>query len=60
MELGRREWPGLFGQVVIKGLAEEPEGVVAVTWHAPTIAEKLDTTAEGLRPVLERLPGVIM
>jgi hypothetical protein len=59
-ELGRREWLGLFGQVVIKGLAEEPEGVVAVTWHAPTIAEKLDTTAEEFRPVLERLPSVVM
>jgi hypothetical protein len=59
-ELRRHEWPGLFGQVIIKGLAKEPEGVVAETWHAPTIAEKLDTTAEELRAVMERLPCVVM
>jgi len=59
-DLCRYEWPGLFGQVVIKGLAEGPEGVVAETWHAPTIAEKLDTTAEELRGLLERMPCIVM
>ncbi|WNG48019.1 hypothetical protein F0U60_30660 [Archangium minus] len=59
-ELGRREWPGLFGQVVIQGLAKDLDGVVAVSWYAPTIAEQLDTTAEELRTLLEREPCVVM
>jgi hypothetical protein len=59
-ELGRVEWPGLFGPVVIEGLAEQEESVVALTYHAPSVAERLDTTAEELRAVLERLSGVVM
>ncbi|MGZ3458366.1 MAG: hypothetical protein ACXU86_07640 [Archangium sp.] len=58
-ELGRHEWPGRFGNL-IEGLAKIPDGTVAVTWHAPTVAEKLGTTAEELRAALERVPGVVM
>jgi hypothetical protein len=59
-ELARAEWPGGFGPVVIESLAEEEASVVALTYHAPSVAERLDTTAEALRAVLERLPGVVM
>ena len=59
-ELARLEWPGLFGPVVIEGLAEQEASVVALTYHAPTVAERLDTTAEELRTVLERISGVVM
>jgi hypothetical protein len=59
-ELARLEWPGLFGSVVIEGLAEQEESVVALTYHAPTVAERLDTTAEELRAVLEGVSGVVM
>jgi hypothetical protein len=33
---------------------------VAETWHAPTVAKLVDTTAEELRAVLEGLPCVVM
>ena len=59
-ELGGLEWPGRFGGVVVEDLAEEDESVVAVTWHAPSVAERLDTTAEELRAVLEGLACVVM
>jgi hypothetical protein len=58
-ELGQREWPGSFGSV-IKVVCEAPEGTVASTWHAPTVAEKMDTTVEELRAALERVPSVVM
>jgi hypothetical protein len=58
-ELGRREWPGQVG-ILIEGLAKNPEGTVAETWHAPTMAEKMDTTVEELRAALERAPGIFM
>jgi hypothetical protein len=59
-ELGRLVWPGRFGQVIIGSLAEQPESSVAETWHAPTVAKLLDTTAEELRVVLEGLACVVM
>jgi hypothetical protein len=59
-ELGRVEWPGRYGRVVIEDLREQEESVVAITDHAPSVAAQLDTTAEELRAVLERLSGVVM
>lgn len=58
-ELGLHGWPGRFGNL-IEGLARIPDGTVAVTWHAPTVAEKLDTTAEELHAALEGVPWVVM
>jgi hypothetical protein len=58
-ELGRYEWPGRFGNL-IERLATIPEGTVAVTWHAPTVAERMDTTVEELRAALEKAPWVVM
>jgi hypothetical protein len=58
-ELGRREWPGQFG-IIVEGLAKNPVGTVAESWHAPTVAEKMDTTVEDLRVALETAPGILM
>lgn len=58
-ELGRREWPGSFDSV-IKTVCDPPKGTVASAWHAPTIAEKMDTTVELLRAALETAPGILM
>ncbi|WP_434382662.1 hypothetical protein [Melittangium boletus] len=59
-ELARETWPGLFGQVTIEGLSTQDASVVALTYHAPSIAERQETTAEELRAVLERVPWVVM
>jgi hypothetical protein len=59
-ELRRVEWPGRFGRVVIDDLVEQEEGMVALAYHAPSVAEQLDTTSEELRVVLEGLAGVVM
>ncbi|HEX8537306.1 MAG TPA: hypothetical protein VF664_07560, partial [Cystobacter sp.] len=59
-ELRHVEWPGRFGRVVIEDLVEQEEGMVALAYHAPSVAEQLDTTAEELRAVLEGRSGVVM
>jgi hypothetical protein len=58
-ELVHREWPGQFG-IIVEGLAKNPVGTVAESWHAPTVAEKMDTTVEELRAALEGVPWVVM
>lgn len=59
-ELRQHAWPGLFGQVTLEVVCDAPKGTVASTWHAPTVAEKMDTTVEELRTALERVPWVVM
>ncbi len=59
-ELRRHAWPGLVGRTTIEAVCESPTGTVAVTWHAPTVAEKKDTTVEELRAALEAAPGIFM
>ena len=59
-ELRRHAWPGLVGRATVEAVCESPVGTVAVTWHAPTVAEKMDTTVEELRAALETAPGIFM
>ncbi|MFL5356447.1 hypothetical protein [Archangium sp.] len=59
-ELRRHAWPGLVGRTTIEVVCESTKETAAVTWHAPTIAEKKDTTVEELRAALEGVPGVVM
>ena len=59
-ELGQHAWPGLVGRATVEAVCESPVGTVAVTWHAPTVAEKMDTTVEELRAALETAPGIFM
>jgi hypothetical protein len=58
-ELVGRAWPGQVG-IIIEGLAKNPEGTVAETWHAPTVAKNMDTTVEELRVALKTAPGIFM
>ena len=48
------QWPGLFGSVVVEDLHNEPPHTVATTFHAPTVAKRLETTPEALEAALER------
>ncbi|MFE8595751.1 pentapeptide repeat-containing protein [Archangium violaceum] len=59
-ELRQHSWPGLFGRVTVETACESPEGSIASTWHAPTVAEKMETTVEELRAALETAPGIFM
>lgn len=59
-ELRQHAWPGRVGRVTIEVVCESSQDTVAVTWHAPTVAEKMDTTVEQLRAALEGVPSVIL
>jgi hypothetical protein len=59
-ELRQHAWPGLVGRATVEAVCESPVGTVAVTWHAPTVAEKMDTTVEELRAALETASGIFM
>ncbi|MET0404026.1 MAG: hypothetical protein ABW123_16560 [Cystobacter sp.] len=59
-QLRKHSWPGLVGSVTVEVACESPAGRVAVTWHAPSVAEKMETTVEELRAALERAPGIFM
>jgi hypothetical protein len=53
------QWPGLFGGVVVEDLPHEPPSTVATTFHAPTVARRLETTPEALRAVLETFDFIL-
>ena len=43
-----------MGDVIIEDLARQPARTKAVTLYAPIIAERLETTPEELRAVIEK------
>jgi hypothetical protein len=59
-ELSRLQWPGLFGSVVVAGLGAHPASATAMTYHAPSVAKRMETTAEALQAVLEGLDCIVM
>jgi uncharacterized protein YjbI with pentapeptide repeats len=58
-ELRGARWPGLFGSVVVNHLHTQPSRTVALTKHAPTVAKKLETTAEELKAVIETFDFIV-
>jgi len=58
-KLGGVEWPGIFGSIIIKILHDQPASTVAVTFHAPSVAKRNETTAEALRAVIEKFDCII-
>ncbi|KFA87093.1 pentapeptide repeat-containing protein [Archangium violaceum] len=58
-ELNRVKWPGRFGSVIVEHLSTEPPSTVALTYHAPSVAERFGTTPEELKSVLEQLDFIV-
>lgn len=58
-ELRGAQWPGLFGRVIVEQLHTQPDPLKAVTYHAPSLAERMETTAEELRRILEKFDGIV-
>ncbi|MFP2904227.1 hypothetical protein ACLESD_03950 [Pyxidicoccus sp. 3LFB2] len=58
-ELLAHPWPGSM-RVTVDSFTDAPPGTRAVTYFAPAVAKRNDTTAEALRAVLDTLPGVIL
>ena len=58
-ELRRARWPGSFGDIVVDNLHTHPPSTTALTYYAPSAAERFDTTPEALRAVIEQFDGII-
>jgi len=58
-ELRGGAWPGLFGRVIVDQLHTQPEPTRALTYHAPSVAQRMETTPEALRAVLETCDGIV-
>jgi hypothetical protein len=58
-ELGAAPWPGRIGRVVMSGFEEIPSTTMAVTYSAPALAKRYDTTPEAIKATLKGLDGVM-
>jgi hypothetical protein len=58
-ELRSVKWPGLVGDVIMEDLHNEPPTTVATTYHAPTIAQRLETTPEEIRAIIEQFDCIV-
>ncbi|OJT23705.1 hypothetical protein BO221_17125 [Archangium sp. Cb G35] len=58
-QLNSIEWPGRFGLVVIENLHTRPPSTRAITYHAPSIAKRFETTPEALRSVVEKFDCIL-
>lgn len=57
-ELSAVQWPSDIG-LIARGFAKDPSSTVAVTYLAPALAKRRDTTPEAIRATLEKLDGVL-
>jgi hypothetical protein len=48
------KWPEWFNDVIVQELHTHPPSTVALTYHAPSVAKRMRTTAEELRSVIEQ------
>jgi hypothetical protein len=53
------EWPGDIGPVIINNLAKEPPSTIAVTYFAPALAKRSETTPEAIKAVIEKADGIV-
>jgi hypothetical protein len=53
------KWPGLFGDVIVDDLHAHPPPTKALTYYAPSIAKRLETTEEELKAVIEKFDCII-
>jgi hypothetical protein len=58
-ELARGPWPTRFGRAVIEDLARYPPSTTALTFFAPAVARRFETTEEELRAVVEKFDCIV-
>jgi hypothetical protein len=58
-ELRSVKWPGSFGEVVVDNLHTHPPSTKALTYYAPSAAERFETTPEELRAVIEKFDCIL-
>jgi hypothetical protein len=58
-ELRSVKWPGRFGRITVEELHTQPAPTRALTYHAPSVAKRMETTEEELRAVLEKFDCIL-
>ncbi|EPX64094.1 hypothetical protein D187_005227 [Cystobacter fuscus DSM 2262] len=58
-ELRGAKWPGLVGDVLVGDLHAHPAPTRALTYYAPTLVERLESTPEQLRAVIEKFDCIV-
>jgi len=58
-ELREVKWPGLVGDVIMDELHTHPSPTKALTYSASILAERLETTIEDIRAVIEKFDCIV-
>jgi hypothetical protein len=58
-ELNSVEWPGGFRPVLVEGQYRDPPRTTAVTFYAPSLASRRETTEEAFRALVEQFDCII-
>jgi hypothetical protein len=58
-ELNSVQWPGRVGRIIIEDLHTQPAPTQSLTYHAPSVARRLETTEEELRAVIEKFDFIV-
>ncbi|HLM44137.1 MAG TPA: pentapeptide repeat-containing protein [Myxococcaceae bacterium] len=58
-ELRSVKWPGIFGDIIVDKLHTHPVSTRTLTYHAPAVAKRMETTEEELRAAIEKCQGIV-
>ncbi|MFL5353854.1 pentapeptide repeat-containing protein [Archangium sp.] len=58
-ELRSIKWPGRFGRITVEELHTQPAPTKSLTYHAPSLARRMETTEEELRAVIEKFDCIV-
>ncbi|MCY1079448.1 pentapeptide repeat-containing protein [Archangium lansingense] len=58
-ELNSVQWPGGFHPIIVEGQYRDPPSTMAVTFYAPALAKRRETTEEAFRAVIERFDCIV-
>jgi hypothetical protein len=58
-ELNSVQWPGGFRPIVVEGQYRDPPCTMAVTFYAPALAKRRETTEEAFRAVIEQFDCIV-
>ena len=58
-ELRGVKWPGIFGWVTVDELHNQPPPTRALTYHAPSLAKRMETTESELKAVIEKFDCIV-
>ncbi|QRN94345.1 pentapeptide repeat-containing protein [Archangium violaceum] len=58
-ELNSVQWPGGFRPIIVEGQYGDPPRTMAVTFYAPALAKRRETTEEAFRAVIERFDCIV-